>query len=447
MSAAGEPVPLSGWGRYPVAPCRVEDARRVSEASAAIAAAANAIARGAGRSYGDSSLNRDLTLRTLQMDRVLAFDAATGDIECEAGLLLADLIALYLPRGWFVPVTPGTKFVTVGGMVASDVHGKNHHLAGSFCDHVQWLDLILADGRVVRCSTAQNPELFSATCGGMGLTGVIARVRFRMLRVESTSIRQKTVAAPNLEAAMDAIEASLDWTYSVAWIDCLASGRNLGRSLLFLGEHLKADELPAARRTAPLAMRSKPAKTVPIDFPQFALGTLSVRAFNTLYYRAHSSGEAVVDLDPYFYPLDAIHNWNRIYGRRGFVQYQCVLPLETSREGMKQLLGTISAAGKGSFLAVLKRMGAESFGLLSFPRAGYTLALDFPVDADVFALLDRLDQITLEHGGRIYLAKDARMLPSAMESGYPRIAQFRDIRRQWAVDEGFSSLQSLRLEL
>lgn len=447
MSTPAGTIPLSGWGRYPVAQCRLVDLRRVGDAGAEIAAAETAIARGAGRSYGDPSLNPELTLRTLQMDRVLDFDAETGDLECEAGLLLADLIALFLPRGWFVPVTPGTKFVTLGGMVASDVHGKNHHLAGSFCDHVEWLDLILADGRVERCSRQRNAELFAATCGGMGLTGIIGRLRFRMLRVESASVRQKTVAAPNLDAAMEAIESSLDWTYSVAWIDCLARGKNLGRSLLFLGEHVKAGDLPAARRASPLELRPRRAKTVPIDFPQFALGTLSVRAFNAFYYRAHASGEAVVDLDPYFYPLDAIGAWNRIYGRRGFVQFQCVLPLETSREGMKQLLETISSAGKGSFLAVLKRMGAESFGLLSFPRAGYTLALDFPVGADTFALLGRLNAIASERGGRVYLAKDACATPGIMESGYPRLAQFRAVRRQWDPAHRFSSLQSRRLEL
>ncbi|MBO9622448.1 MAG: FAD-binding oxidoreductase [Sphingomonas sp.] len=436
---------LSGWGRYPVATCSVADASTVEDVRRTLAVSPQLIGRGLGRSYGDSSLNPDRTLRFTGMDRVLAFDADTGRTVCEAGLSLDALIDLFLPRGWFAPVTPGTKFVTVGGMIASDVHGKNHHRDGSFCDHVEWIELLLPERGLVRCSRDEHRDLFEATCGGMGLTGAIVRACFRLLRVPTASIRQRTARARDLDALLTLAEESLDWTYSVAWVDCLAKGRSLGRSVLFLGEHARVDELPAAHRSDPLARRARRRKSVPLDLPSFVLGPLSVRLFNELYYFRQKAGEAVVDLDPYFYPLDAVGDWNRIYGRRGFVQYQCVLPLENSRQGLISLLEAISGAGQGSFLAVLKRMGGQSSGMLSFPRPGYTLALDFPLAAGTLALLDRLDAITVAHGGRVYLAKDARICAERFAAGYPRLQEFRDTRRRWNLDQRFRSLQSERL--
>jgi FAD/FMN-containing dehydrogenase len=438
---------LSGWGRYPVADCRLARAATASAAVEAVAAEPSLIARGNGRSYGDSSLNPQLTLATGRMDRLLSFDAATGLLECEAGLLLAELIELMLPRGWLSPVTPGTKFVTIGGLIAADVHGKNHHVHGSFCDHVEWLDLAIGEGRIERCSRDHNPDLFAATCGGMGLTGVILRAAVRLMKVETARMRQRTIHAPNLDEAIDLFERSLDWTYSVAWIDCLATGASLGRSVVILAEHARAEELPASDRSDPFRRAKRRGKKVPIDFPAIALNPLSVRLFNAVYYRAQRAGDALVDIDPYYYPLDAIESWNRIYGRRGFVQYQCVLPLETSRAGLRRMLEEISSAGTGSFLAVLKRMGAQSFGHLSFPMPGYTLALDFPADAANFALLDRLDAIMVEHGGRLYFAKDSRASAAAGAAGYPRLDQFREVRRRWGIDAQFNSLQSRRLEI
>lgn len=440
-------VPLSGWGRYPVAACALARASRVEDAAAIAAGSASLVARGAGRSYGDSSLNPALTLATAGMNRMLAFEEAEGRLTCEAGLLLADLIDVFLPRGWFPPVTPGTKYVTVAGMIAADVHGKNHHKAGSFCDHVEWIDLLLGDGAVTRCSPAQNRDLFAATCGGMGLTGIIVRACFRLIPVETAQIRQQRLRAANLDEAMTLLEDALDWTYSVAWIDCLARGAELGRSVLFLAEHARIEDLHPARRGNPLGRPERRRKSVPIDFPSFAMGALTVRLFNALYYRAHRPANSLEDIDPYFYPLDAIGDWNRIYGRRGFVQYQCVLPLERSREGMARLVEAISAAGLGSFLAVLKRMGPQSFGLLSFPMPGYTLALDFPVSAATMDLLLALDEITLAHGGRLYLAKDARAGAATFASGYPRLGAFREVRRRWALDTKFTSLQSERLNI
>jgi decaprenylphospho-beta-D-ribofuranose 2-oxidase len=361
-------VKLSGWGNYPQIDVNLARARGAAEAVAAVGASGSLIARGNGRSYGDAALNSETTLSMLPSDRILAFDAATGRLECEAGVLLSDIIDLFVPRGWFVPVTPGTKFVTLGGMIAADVHGKNHHGAGSFGDHVESLQLALADGRTLRCSSAENAELFAATRGGMGLTGIILSAAFHLIPIETVFIRQETHRAGNLREAMDRFELSQHWTYSVAWIDCLARGDSLGRSLIYLGEHAKRDELPPSLNSGLDAVVRK-RRRIPFDFPGFALNRWSVRAFNELYYRRARPGMSFVDYDRYFYPLDSILEWNRIYGRSGFVQYQCVLPKAASVAGMTALLERITRSGMGSFLAVLKLFGRQD-GLLSFPMEG-----------------------------------------------------------------------------
>ena len=299
-----QPQRLSGWGRYPVLECQVAEPRTAVE-TAGFVPGAPAIARGNGRSYGDSSLGPSGTVVTRHVDRMLAFDPDTGRLTCEAGVLLADIIDAFVPRGWFPPVTPGTKWVTVGGMIAADVHGKNHHGAGSFADHILWLDLALGDGTVLRCSRSEHPNLFAATCGGMGLTGVILSASFTLLKVGSAWIAQTTERAPNLGRVFEVFEASQDWTYSVAWVDCLASGADLGRSVVFLGEHATAEQV----KGSPFGRAVRKAKPVPFDLPAIALNRLSVRAFNTLYYRRQQPGRAIVALDPYFYPLDALLEW------------------------------------------------------------------------------------------------------------------------------------------
>lgn len=440
-------APLAGWGRYRVRDCTVWQPTTAQELHETLGSLPASIARGNGRSYGDASLNPEATVDMRRLDRLIAFDEATGAMECEAGALLSDLVAAFVPRGWFPPVTPGTRMVTIGGMIASDVHGKNHHVAGSFCDHVDWFDLDLGDRRVLRCSRTENPGLFAATCGGMGLTGIIVRVAFRMLKIETAFMRQRTIRVGGLEQALSVFEQSHGSTYSVAWIDCMATGRNLGRSVILLGEHARVDELDERRRIAPLARPSRKPKTVPIDFPGFALSGFNVKMFNHLYYAMQRPGDAVADIDPYFYPLDALFEWNRIYGRCGFVQYQSVLPLAESETGMRRLLEAISAAGAGSFLAVLKRMGPQSFGMLSFPMEGYTLALDFPATPDNLQLLERLDAITADHGGRVYLTKDARVSAEMFAGGYPRLQEFRNLRSQYGLDQRFTSLLSQRLGL
>lgn len=438
---------LSGWGRYPVAEC-VLNAPRTESDLRSLVASGPLIARGNGRSYGDSAFNPAQTVDMRRFNRMLAFDPVTGLITTEAGVILGDLVAAMLPRGWFPPVTPGTKFVTIGGMIAADVHGKNHHRHGSFGNFIAWMDVMQPDGSVVRAGPDENTDLYHWTIGGMGLTGIILRAAFRMIRVESGWIRQNLIAAPDLDAAMAAFDAAQGATYSVAWIDCLATGPRMGRSLVMLGEHARLADLPPKKARAPFATPRKMNLTVPFDAPGFALNSLTVRAFNAAYYRkgVFSAGESLVDWDTFFYPLDAIGHWNRIYGRRGFAQFQCVVPLGASRDGLRALLQEISESGQGSFLSVIKRFGPQD-SRISFPMEGYTLALDFPMTPRTLPLLERLDRITIDHGGRFYLAKDSRVRPEILRAADPRIAAFRAWRAAQGAVGLFASAQSERLGL
>lgn len=439
---------LSGWGRYPRADCALSAPRDEDGLRALLVGAkGTVIARGLGRAYGDSAMNRDCTLDMRHFNRLLAFDASRGLVTAEAGVVLGDLLGAMLPRGWFPPVTPGTKFVTLGGMIAADVHGKNHHRHGSFGGFVEWIDVMGADGQVVRASRAENADLFHWTLGGMGLTGVILRAAFRMTPVETGWIRQRLIATPDLGATMDAFDAADSATYSVAWIDCLARGGRMGRGLVMLGEHATRADLPPDRARTPFRTPPRPQLAMPVDAPGFALNALSVRAFNAAYFLKGriAAGGSLIDWDRYFYPLDAVARWNRIYGRRGFAQFQCVLPLAASRAGIAALLEAISASGRASFLSVLKRFGPQE-GRVSFPMAGYTLALDFPMRADTPPLLERLDRIVLDHGGRFYLAKDSRMRPETLRAADPRMAALHDWRRAAGAGR-FASAQSERLQI
>jgi FAD/FMN-containing dehydrogenase len=430
---------LCGWGRYPRTAAAVALPRSDSECTAALASSAPLIAHGLGRSYGDSALARQV-LSTRRLDRFAAFDADTGLLTCAAGVSIDAILRTFVPRGWFPPVTPGTRYVTVGGAIASDVHGKNHHLDGTFCHHLRQIRLLLGNGEVVSASPAERPDLFHATCGGMGLTGVILSASLQLRRIGSSAILQTTLKAPCLEAAIEAFEAHPDAGYSVAWIDCLARGAKLGRSLLMLGEHA-AD--------GPLAVQTRPFMPVPFDMPAAVLSRASISAFNTLYYgRAPRIGtRRRVPFEQFFYPLDALAHWNRIYGKAGLVQYQFVLPKAAGLAGLREVLERIAEAGFGSFLAVLKVFGPANANLLSFPTAGYTLALDFRVEPAVFALLDTLDRIVLHHAGRLYLAKDARMSAATFRAGYPRWSEFEAVRARWHAHGSFASLQSRRLGL
>jgi decaprenylphospho-beta-D-ribofuranose 2-oxidase len=436
---------LEGWGRHPRAECRVLRPRDEAGLRRALAEGP-AIARGNGRAYGDSALQPRCTLDMRGFDRMLDFDPASGRLTAEAGVILGDVIAAFLPRGWFPAITPGTKFVSLGGMLAADVHGKNHHRDGSMRACVDWVEVMGPDGRVTRLTPGS--EGFDWTLGGMGLTGVILRSAIRLARVETGWIRQTTIPAADLDAVMEGFEASAGAHYSVAWIDCLSPAPALGRSLLMLGEHAMRDELAPAQRAAPFAVPRRRALRVPADAPAFLLSGPLIRAFNALYHArgSRASGTRLVDWDGYFYPLDALLGWNRIYGRRGFVQFQCALPLAASRAGLAAMLARIAATGQGAFLAVLKRFGPGA-GRFSFPMEGYTLALDFPVNPHSLALMAELDRIAIDHGGRFYLAKDARLTAESLRAADDRAEVFAAMRRAAGLDRSFASVQSERLAL
>lgn len=439
---------LSGWGRYPVIEACVHAPRSEDALRSLVMSETSLIARGNGRSYGDSAINPQSTIDMRRFHRLLSFDPRTGQLTAEAGVMLADIISVFLPRGWFPAVTPGTKFVTLGGMIAADVHGKNHHRDGSFRTFVDWIEVMDQSGVVRRCSRVEHAELFKYTLGGMGLTGVILRAAFRLRPVETGWIRQTTTPTSSLKETMEVFEQTQDSPYSVAWIDCLGTGRSLGRALVMLGEHATIDDLPAHRAKEPFRTPTKRNAVIPFDFPSFSLNRYTVGAFNALYHYvgAHKPPRQLVDWDSYFYPLDAIMGWNRIYGRKGFAQFQCVLPLDRCKQGLPALLEATAAAGAGSFLAVLKRFGLQEGGI-SFPTAGYTLALDFPINRKTLALLDRLDEITVRHGGRFYLAKDSRMSAAILHAADPRVERFTAYRQQQGCYARFQSSQARRLSL
>jgi decaprenylphospho-beta-D-ribofuranose 2-oxidase len=439
---------LAGWGLYPVLEAQLYMPRSVKSLQQMVMSEPKMIARGNGRSYGDSAINSEATVDTRYLNRIIAFDPTSGQLIAEAGVQLGDIINAFLPRGWFLMVSPGTKFVTLGGAIAADVHGKNHHLDGSFRTCVDWIDVVGPDGEIRRCSPQNDSNLFDYTLGGMGLTGIVIRAAIRLRSVESAWIRQTTIATPNLNTALAAFEARQDATYSVAWIDCFATGNNLGRSLVMLGEHAVPTDLSMGQAQAPLRSNLKRKLSIPFNFPRIALNRLTVRSFNALYYLIGTTktGTQLVDWDSYFYPLDAINGWNRIYGRKGFAQFQCALPLDRSKVGLTALLSEISKVGSGSFFAVLKRLGKQE-SAFSFPMEGYTLALDFPITPKNLILLERLDQITITHGGRFYLAKDSRMTSATLRASDTRLLDFQTYRDTQGFTDRFSSAQSKRLSL
>lgn len=386
---------------------------------------------GNGRSYGDVCLNEGNTLlKTRRLNHFIEFDRRSGRLACEAGLLLKDILDLIVPQGWFLPVTPGTRFVTVGGAIANDVHGKNHHSAASFGNHVLCFELARSDGQRILCNPTKHSEMFSATIGGLGLTGLITWAEIQLVPICNSMMLVEARKFATLDEfwSIDT-EAASHWPYTVGWIDCLSGARQGGRGLYFSGRHAPyMNDIPIPKNRQ---------WRVSIDPPFSLVTNTTLRLFNTLYYRMpRARGPALVDYTSYFYPLDGILEWNRIYGRKGFFQYQCVLPPDTSRDGIRALLARIGKSGQGSFLAVIKRFGdIPSKGMLSFPRPGVTLALDFPNrDQLVLRLFQELDTIAREAGGALYPAKDARMPPDLFRSGYPKWEQFSRF-----IDPKFSS--------
>ncbi|MCC7043001.1 MAG: FAD-binding oxidoreductase [Acidobacteria bacterium] len=403
------------------------------------------LSRGLGRSYGDSSLppvSEPVVAGTVMADRLLAFDEATGDLTAEAGYSLRDLWDTFLPRGWFTPVSPGTQFVTLGGMVAADVHGKNHHREGSIGAHVRALTLRVAGGERVRCSRETEPDLFRATIGGMGLTGHLLEVTLRLVRIPSPWIFGETRKVTSIDEFIEALKkAGPEWPFTMGWIDCLKRGAAMGRGVLYCGRWATVNEAP---RHFPRRLR-RPA--VPFDCPSWVMGRTVGRVFNSVFYRVHrhSPRGRILHPESFFYPLDAVHHWNRLYGRRGFTQYQCVLPEAGGAGVVRDLLDRMSRFGAASFLCVIKDCGAEGEGLLSFPLPGVSVALDLPIRDNTQEVVDALNEFVVSAGGRVYLAKDAYTRPEHYRAMEPRLAAFEAIRRRWDPQGRIRSAQSVRL--
>jgi FAD/FMN-containing dehydrogenase len=429
-SQAEQTPSFESWGRYPRLQATVVPLHWPGDFPLPQAPATKQLPVGLGRSYGDVCLLENGTLlQTAGMDRLLHFDAATGMLRCEAGVTLQQILDFAVPRGYFLPVTPGTKYVTVGGAIANDIHGKNHHVAGTFGRHVVRFELVRSDGTRFVCSPIENPEWFAATIGGMGLTGLITWVELHLRPIVSRKIEYRGEKFHGIDEFF-ALSQSASSEYTVAWIDCVSTGRNFARGIFMQGDH---SEVPG-----PLTRSRESKLTFPFNLPEFALNRFSMAAFNTLYFHKQVGQHKVgpVDYEPFFYPLDAVQHWNRMYGKQGLLQFQNVLPHESGREGMTEILKAITRSGLASFLAVIKFFGdVPSVGMMSFPKPGPMLALDFPIRREVsFDLVDRLARITLDHGGRMYSAKDARMTAEQFQAFYP---QWREFARY--VDPGFDS--------
>ena len=436
---------LSGWGRYPRINAKVNSPLTIIELKKIIKK--KSIARGNGRSYGDSSISKSSTICMKRFNNILEFDKKTGLLVVESGVLLSDIIDRFLPKGWFPKVTPGSKYVSVGGMVACDVHGKNHHKDGSFGKYIKWLEIITTNGKIKRCSKKNNSKLFNWTIGGMGLTGVILSVAFYLRPIKTSWIKQKTIPTNNIDHTIEIFEKNLNSTYSVAWIDCLSQGSGLGRSLVMLGEHAQILDLDTKKRKNPLLLKKKKNLSLPFDFPSFVLNSFTIKMFNFFYYFFNSKNlkSKLVYYDTFFYPLDYIVNWNRIYGHKGFAQFQCVIPIKNASSGIRELLELISKFKSTSFLTVLKRFGKQN-SFVSFPMKGYTLALDFPITKKNLGLMKQLDKITLKYKGRFYLAKDSRLKKNDLKKSDSRFKKFSKFRAT-NMKKQFSSSQSERLGL
>jgi decaprenylphospho-beta-D-ribofuranose 2-oxidase len=451
VSVTAESVSVTGWGRTAPTTARLVHPRTYEEAAAAVRAcgARGGIARGLGRAYGDAAQNAGgAVLDMTGLDSIHAIDAAGGTVLCDAGVSLHRLMEVLLPLGWFVPVTPGTRYVTVGGAIGADIHGKNHHVSGSFGRHVLSFELLTADGaiRTVRRDT----PLFDATTGGMGLTGVILTATVRLRPVATSLMSVDTERAADLDDLMARLTATDHrYGYSVAWIDLLARGRSTGRSVLTRGEHAPLDALPPRARRRPLAFRPARFPSAPAFVPEGLLGRGTVGLFNELWYRKAPRARAgeLQRISAFFHPLDGVPHWNRVYGRGGFVQYQFAVG-HGREEALRRIVRRIAERRCPSFLAVLKRFGQGDPGWLSFPMPGWTLALDIPASLPgLGAFLDELDEEVAGAGGRVYLAKDARLRPELLAGMYPRLSEFRRLRAELDPRGVFTSDLSRRLDL
>ena len=428
---------LRGWGGVgvPAVERRSEDLVALTEDAV--------LSRGLGRSYGDSSLpppSRPEAVNTTLGDRILSFDPPSGVLRAEAGLSVLELNRLFVPRGFFPPVSPGTQFVTLGGMVAADVHGANHHVDGCFGAHVTSLRMRVADGRIVDCGPERETDLFRATVGGMGLTGHILEVAFRMKRIPSPWLFTETERMEDIDAFMSGLRtAAKSWPWTKGWIDCLKRGKHLGRGVLFRARWAEPHEAP---RHPP---RARPRPGVPFPLPFSFVSPLTVRAFNSLYYHLPRRARGIENPESFLYPLDVVSNWNRLYGPRGFTQFQCVLPEAAGPDAARRFLQLLTRRGGASMLCVIKDCGAEGVGLISFPRPGISIALDIAITGTTPALVDALNEEVIAEGGRIYLAKDAFTRAEHFRAMEPRLDAFLAVRRRFDPEGRIRSVQSVRL--
>ena len=426
---------LHGWGRYPQIQAKVTQFNRYINNNSATAPK-NFISRGNGRSYGDSSLASNI-LNHMSNDRFLNFDNKNGELEVESGVLISQIIQHFACLGWFPLIVAGTKFISVGGAIAADVHGKNHHKDGCFSECVSEIKLLSPNKQIIKCSREINADIFHATCGGMGLTGPIVSAKIQLKKINSTFIEQKIFKTKNLKETFKIFEEIKDYRYSVAWLDCL-NQKQLGRAVINCGDFSNDKNL---------SLKQKKSIKVPLEMPAFTLNTFNIKQFNKLYYFIAKEGQSKIYFDKFFFPLDSILDWNLIYGKSGFLQYQFIIPKENSFDGISEILKKIASSNFKSFLSVLKLYGPQNDNFLSFPIEGYSLAIDFKIENGLLEFINSLNNIILKFEGRIYLAKDVCMTREVFDKGYPRSQEFRNLRKTLGYNKHFNSLQSSRLGL
>ncbi|HKP62930.1 MAG TPA: FAD-binding oxidoreductase, partial [Polyangiales bacterium] len=425
-------VPLAGWGLNLRSNCLLREPENPEQVVAWLDRRGS-VPRGVGRSYGDAALNGGGQVMGMRrLDRYLSFQRATGTLHCESGVTLAQIIHDFAPRGWFPMITPGTKFVTVGGCIANDVHGKAHHAQGCFSNCVDHMHVLLASGEVVRASREENSDLFWGTFGGMGLLGIVLDAQIRLKPIETSYFRQKAIRVNDLEGLLAALEENdREYPYSMATLDVMATGARLGRGVLTVGDNATRAELPPQLAADPLRIAGPAKLSVPFELPEITLNPLSIRVLNAAIQWFQARPQTFKHYDAFVYPLDILNYWNRGYGSRGFTQYQFVIPFADGLNRMRAILDTIMTSGELPFLNVFKRFGKESGGVLSFPCEGYTLAIDFPIRQNTVALVRRLDAMVLEAGGRVYLGKDSYVEASMFRAMYPAIDRWLEIKAKY----------------
>lgn len=437
---------LAGWGNYPFSSSYTLHPTEVKEWQQAVQQG-NFITRGLGRSYADQATNKNHVVGiATKMNRFLHWEAQQGVLQCEAGVSLEEIITVFAPQGWLPMICPGTKFVTIGGAIANDIHGKAHHVDGSFMNCVLSFTILLANGEIVTASRTENQDLFMANFGGLGLLGVILTATVQLRKIETTYFRQQSVKVKNLDEMLAALEKYAHYNYSVAWIDSLAKGDQLGRGVLTVGNAASLAELPPALQQKPLQLHKKSALQVPFFLPGFVLNNFTVRILNKVIGFVQNSPKEFIHYEKFFFPLDAIHHWNRGYGKRGFIQYQFVIPEAGGEQTLRTIMEMIAKSGCTPFLNVFKKMG-QGQGILSFPFAGYTLAIDFPVTKGLKAFTEKLDKVVLDAGGRLYLGKDAMLEPAMFQQMYPQFTEWLAIKQKYDPENKFTSDIGRRLQL